>query len=331
MNSAEAQHPIVLLDPERAALARDLARAHAPFAPLSFLRGAREAALRAWMCEGAFSGGEGCLAFEHGAPENRWLLVANRLEWDSKWLGRSIARLDLAMPGAPPWERPHSPPEAAVAALCGELRRRGVDYVFAPVPARHIALVKALGAAGFSLLETRLAFWHGGLKEFVPPRRSPVRPATAADVEALGDVAAGTVNAFDRFHAEDWFDRAAVDRVMREWVNASVTGGYADAVLVPDLPGKPPRALMTIKYHQPRWPALGVKASQMVLAAVAPDATGWFHRLVVESMMHVRERGADALYLTTQATNRATLRVFESLGYRYGECTLVFRKVLAER
>ena len=69
----------------------------------------------------------------------------------------------------------------------------------------------------------------------------------------------------------------------------------------------------------------------MVLAAVARDATGWFHRLVVESMMHVREHGADALYLTTQATNNATLRVFESLGYRYGECTLVFRRVLAER
>jgi len=118
---------------------------------------------------------------------------------------------------------------------------------------------------------------------------------------------------------------------MREWVNASVNKGFADAVLVPDLPGKPPRAFMTVNYPQRRWPALGVKASQMVLAAVAPDATGWFHRLVVASMMHVREHGADALYLTTQATNKATVRVFESLGYRYGECTLVFRRVLAGR
>ena len=68
----------------------------------------------------------------------------------------------------------------------------------------------------------------------------------------------------------------------------------------------------------------------MVLAAVAPDATGWFHRLVVESMVHVREQGADVLYLTTQGTNKATVRVFASLGYRYGECTLVFRRVLAQ-
>ncbi|HSD61406.1 MAG TPA: hypothetical protein VLC55_11190 [Burkholderiales bacterium] len=319
------------LNEEQFAAARELARAHAPHFPLAFLRGTREPAFREWMCEGAFPAGDGGLAFEHGPPRNRWLLVANRLKWDSDWLGRSIARLDLAMPVSAPFERPHDPPRAAVAALCDELRRRGVDYLFAVVPARHIALVKALGAAGFSLLETRLAYWHGRLGEFVPPRRSPVRLAGAADVEALGELSANTVNAFDRFHAEDWFDRAAVNRVMREWVNASVTKAFADAVLVPDLPGKSPRALMTINYHRRRWPALGVKASQMVLAAVAPDATGWFHRLVVESMLHVREQGADALYLTTQATNKATLHVFESLGYHYGECTLVFRRVLAER
>jgi len=322
---------LAALNEEQLAAARELARAHASYFPLAFLRGAREPALREWMCEGAFPAGDGGLAFEHGPPQARWLLVANRLQWDSEWLGRSIARLDLAMPVSAPYERPHDPPQAAVAALCDELRRRGVDYLFALVPARHIALVKALGAAGFSLLETRLVYWHGRLGEFVPPRRSPVRLAGAADVEALGEVSTNTVNAFDRFHAEDYFDRAAVDRLMCEWVNASVNKGFADAVLVPDLPGKPPRAFMTLNYHRHRWPALGVRASQMILAAVAPAATGWFHRLVVESMLHVREHGADALYLTTQATNKATVRVFESLGYRYGECTLVFRRVLAGR
>jgi len=322
---------ISLLPEDRIAAARQLAQAHAQFYPLTFLRGASDQALREWMCEGAFPGGDGCLAFEYGPPDTRWLLVANRLKWDSDWLGRQIARLDLAMPATAPFVRPHEPPQAAVVALCDELRRRGVDYLFAPVPARHIALVKALGAAGFSLLETRLAFWHGQLKEFVPPRRSPVRLALAADVPALGDVSAGTVNAFDRFHAEDYFDATAVDRLMREWVNASVNAGFADAVLVPDLPGKPPRALITLNYHRRCWPALRVKASQIAMAAVAPDATGWLHRLVVESMLHVREQGADLMYFTTQATNKAVVRVTESLGYRYGECTLVFRKVLAER
>ena len=78
---------------------------------------------------------------------------------------------------------------------------------------------------------------------------------------------------------------------MREWVNASVNAGFADAVLVPDLPSKTPRALITLNYHRRRWPALRVKASQIVMAAVTPDATGWLHRLVVESMLHVRGAG----------------------------------------
>ena len=321
---------ISLLAEDRLAAARRLAQTHAPFYPLTFLRGAKDQALREWMCEGAFPGGGGCLAFEYGPPDTRWLLVANRVKWDSDLLGRQIARLDLAMPAAAPFVRPHEPPEAAVVALCDELRRRGVDYLFAPVPARHIALVKALGAAGFSLLETRLTFWRGQIREFVP-RRSPVRLAVAADVPALEDVAAGTVNAFDRFHAEEYFDATAVAGVMREWIKASVTGGFADAVLVPDLPGKPPRAFLILNYHKRRWPALGVKASQVVLAAVAPGATGWLQRLCMEISPHVREQGADLLYITTQATNKATVRVIESMGCRYGECTLVFRKVLGER
>ena len=51
----------------------------------------------------------------------------------------------------------------------------------------------------------------------------------------------------------------------------------------------------------------------------------------MEISPHVREQGADLLYITTQATNKATVRVIESMGCRYGECTLVFRKVLGER
>lgn len=318
------------LGPSRFAGRLGLARENAPHAPLSFLRAARPGALRDWLCDDIVRGG-GCLAFEHGRAGTRWLLVANLLRWDSAWLGRRIARLDLAMPVAPPFERPLQPPEIAVSALCEELRRRGVEYVFALVPARHVALVKALGSARFSLLETRLTYWRDRLDAFAPPRRSPTRLASAADVEVLGEVAAGTVNPFDRFHAEEYFERGAVDRVMREWVRASVNEGFADAVLVPDHPGKPPRAFMTLRYHRHRWPALGVNASQLVLSAVAPDAVGWFHRLVAESTLHVRELGATAIYATTQATNQATARVFESLGWAYGECTLVFRRVLADR
>ena len=51
---------------------------------------------------------------------------------------------------------------------------------------------------------------------------------------------------------------------------------------------------------------------------------------MVESMLHVREQGADLLYFTTQATHKVTVRVLESLGFRYGECTHL-PKVLAER
>ena len=318
------------LGPARFAGRLALARENLPHTPLSFLRAARPEALRDWLCDEIVrGGGDECLAFEHGRAGSRWLLVANLLRWDSAWLGRRIARLDLAMPVAPPFERPLQAPADAVAALCDELRRRGVEYVFALVPARHTALMKALGSARFSLLETRLTYWRDRLDAFAPSRRSRTRLASAADVEGLGEVAAGTVNPFDRFHAEDYFERGAVDRVMREWVRASVNDGFADAVLVPDYPGKSPRAFMTLRYHKHRWPALGVNASQLVLSAVAPDAAGGFHRLVAESMLHLRSLGATAVYATTQATNRATVRVFESLDWAYGECTLVFRRVLA--
>jgi hypothetical protein len=322
--------PVAEAASTRFAALRALARDNNPYPPLAFLRAARAAALREWFCDDCMRpGADGCLAFEHGRGAARWLFVANLLPWDSEWLGRRIARIDLAMPVAAPFERPLEPPEAGASALCDELRRRGVEYVFAPVPARHVAFAKALGFARFALLEARVTYWRDRLEAFEPQQRNPTRVASSADVEGLGEVAAATVNPFDRFHAEEYFDRRAVDRAMREWVNASVTKGFADEVLVPDFPGKPPRAFMTLRYHRDRWRALGVNVGQHVLSAVAPDAKGWFRHLVAEGTLRARELGATAMYCTTQANNKATIRALESLGYAYGECTLVFRRVLA--
>jgi dTDP-4-amino-4,6-dideoxy-D-galactose acyltransferase len=321
-----------LADQHRASELLGLARQHLPHCPLTWLRGADRQALRNIQCAEAFhaAGEREPLVFEHGVGQAGWLLVASRLGWDTRWLGCSVARLDLAMPLAAPFDRPRDPPAEAITVLCGALRERGMQYAFSLVPARHVALVKALGTAGFSLLETRLTYGHDRLAEFTPERRSPVRPAAQAEVQRLGDIAADTVNHFDRFHADEYFDAAAVDRVMREWIDASVNRGFADAVLVPDLGRDPPTAFMTIKYHRERWPAMRVNAAQMVLAAVRRESPGWFYRLVSESALHVRERGATALWATTQATNSATIRVFERLGFRLGECTLVFRRVLAD-
>lgn len=304
-----------------------------PFFPLGFIKRASAEGLRRSFFDDIVKAGPD---LEHMAfrwqddASGEWVIAATHLKWDSKWFGKSIIRLDLVTPTAPPFDRPYSSLKGLLNDLVSELQSLGHDYVFMNVPVTNVGLVKGLGEAGFSLIETRMTYWLDNVSRFHTKKRSSVRIAQSVDVGHLGKIAAEIVNPYDRFHADEYFDRDTVYRLMQEWVNASVNKGYADVVLVPD-DGKPPAALITALYHKDKWELLRSKACQIMFMAASADVGGWVwaRRLLAETTFHLQGIGAEVIHLTTQAPNKIPIRAAESFGYRYGDTSLIFRRVIS--
>jgi dTDP-4-amino-4,6-dideoxy-D-galactose acyltransferase len=243
-------------------------------------------------------------------------LAGRRLSWDSDFFGVNTYRLDLAQ------VTDVVRGKNMIAELEGRALSKGPAYCFAPVPSDQLALLDALGQSGWSLLETRLVFCFEQVNRFEPKQRPAVRRATAQDAEPLADVAALTRNPFDRFHADPFFKPERVDELMRAWVRGSIAGRMADGLL---MPAHKPHAFVTFKdegvvgdHHIWRFP----------IAAVAPEATGWYYRLIAGALCEARDQGATHVICTTQADNRAVIRVYEKLSAYYGQTILLLRKVL---
>ena len=248
-------------------------------------------------------------------------VLAERLPWDSAFFGFEVARLNGVFPLGEPGYSLSADYTSAICSLVQTARTAGIRYLFSVVDARDLPTIRALGTAGFALLETRLT-WHRPLHDF-HHRRYRCRRATEADLGALLALAAEIENPYDRFSADPFIPKNDIVRLMQTWLRASVVEGFADTTFIPDSPA--PRAFCTLKYHDDKAAAWGVSIAQQVLAMAARDAGSGFVATVAESDYHLKERGADHVIFTTQATNRSMARAVDHFSYRYGKAEHVFR------
>lgn len=245
-------------------------------------------------------------------------LIYRRLAWDSDFFRFPIFRLDYAHI---PQGTPFSAVQAAVTALQAKLAADGDYYLFGEVPSEDTPLIAGLGSAGWRLIETRITCIHDELKNYEAPERTAVRDAQLEDIPTLRRAAVEAVNHYDRFQADDFFTQQMADDFLAIFVENSVKG-FADEVIVPA--EGPADAFLTGKHFGPV-PALGgLNVSKMVLSAVLPSRKGWYTRLIGELSTRFREQGVQAAFMTTQATNRAVLKVWWRHGYRVGRCSHIF-------
>lgn len=194
------------------------------------------------------------------------------------------------------------------------------SYVFLEIPSEDILLLQALGRAGFQLVETRLTYFRGNLNDFNEPRY-PVRKATVSDIDNLKLVACQMRNDYDRFHADPIFNQEIADNFLATYIEQSLKG-FADIVLTSNEDQIPSDSFLTAKYLKSDWDILGTKVSKMVLSAVSNKTNkGWYKKLISEMTCHLREQGAEYIFLNTQSTNRAVFYTWEKLGYRLGATT----------
>jgi dTDP-4-amino-4,6-dideoxy-D-galactose acyltransferase len=173
-----------------------------------------------------------------------------------------------------------------------------------------------LTASGWRLVETRLLFYRDDLKMFNQDRY-PVRLAKLEEEEHIARISAENRNDYDRFHADPWFGAARADSFLARYASAAVRG-YCDAVLVPNEPDLPVQSFLAVSDLKDDSAATGVGLSRVVLTAVGPQNKGWHLKLVSETVHRAREKGDQAVLMTTQATNRAVFRTCEKLGFKLG-------------
>ncbi|GAB3856339.1 hypothetical protein GCM10028822_28570 [Hymenobacter terrigena] len=248
---------------------------------------------------------------------SQWLL--QHLPWDTEFFGTDTYRLFTGLFGNE--ARP-----AALATAAAELRQtlaaRGPYYAFSVVPAEDTALLQALTGGGWRLIETRLNFYCP-VAEAHLPAPAPVRLARSDEAVHIGRIAATARNVYDRFHADPWFGDDRADALLARYAEAATEGSYADAVLVPDVPGLPIDSFLAIGDTPAEAGVAGSGASRVLLTAVGPANRGWHIKLVAETVRRAAALSFPQVLMTTQATNGAVFRTCEKLGFRLGSTSHV--------
>lgn len=192
-------------------------------------------------------------------------------------------------------------------------------------PSEDNKVIQALNCAKFRLIETRIHFYNNNL-ECYNGIRANVRVAKQADIENLKKVASFMRNDYDRFHSDYGFNQADADRYLSTYIENSING-FTDIVMLPNEPNLPSDSFLTANILRDKWIALNHNISKMVLSAVSSETNkGWYIKLISEMTYHLKEIGAETIFMNTQSTNIAVLNSWEKLGYRIGRTSHILSR-----
>ncbi|MFL5729499.1 MAG: hypothetical protein ACJ75J_08435 [Cytophagaceae bacterium] len=237
------------------------------------------------------------------------------LSWDTGFFSLQTFRLHYVL-----YDCSFEILQEACCRLNEELRNLGAEYVFIEIPSEDIILIQALTASGFKLTETRLTYFNSALDSY-SYERFDVRRAREEDIAGLRTVASVMRNDYDRFHADAVFSKEIADLFLARYVEEAIKG-FCDIVLVPGAQNVKVDSFLTANYNKTLWKEIGFPVSKMVLSTVSSATNrGWYVKLISEMTYHLREAGAQAIYMSTQSTNRAVIKTWEKLKYNYGAST----------
>lgn len=184
------------------------------------------------------------------------------------------------------------------------------SFAWVKVDADDVATVGALEELGFRVVDVNVALARPIADG---PRPAPcARFATDADEHRVAVLAASQMRS--RFHLDPAFPPGAADRLKEAWARSYWHGGRGDWMVVAEVGGVVAGFLQLL-----------LDGSRLVvdLIAVAPDArrTG-----VARSMLAFAEAScgpAETFAVGTQVGNVASLRLYESAGFRVSSTSYV--------
>jgi ribosomal protein S18 acetylase RimI-like enzyme len=181
-------------------------------------------------------------------------------------------------------------------------------FYTAKVGALDLALVEALTAEGFSVIETALTFER-------PIDRHP--PVTQVGVcqpswrDAVLDIAERAFR-YTRFQVDPRIGRLAANRIKREWIQSYVDRRRGDTLLVAHEGGTVVGFNAMLVADRPSGPVAVID-----LIGVHPDhQQRGIGRLLVDGALHHYQERCRSMEVGTQASNIPSVRLYEGLGFR---------------
>lgn len=225
--------------------------------------------------------------------------MVERDDWLSEVLRRPVWRVELS----------DSEPDTAMDL---EDSRRGFYYVKIPVCSSR---VQEFSRAGYRLVTTAVTMERNDPEpNFDTGFAYDLRPASAKALEELWLRQPWTWFRYDRFHADPELSPEDGDAVKRLWLWSYRKGERGDEVLLartrPELCGYPPKVCGFLCVQN-------ASAEPTIdLVAVHPETqgTGVGASLVSEFLLRW---GRKLCRVTTQLTNRESIRLYERFGFRF--------------
>jgi len=175
---------------------------------------------------------------------------------------------------------------------------------------------------GFSLIETRLTYYH--LLEEIPLTNQLSRNALENDIIKLKKVASSAINLFDRYHVDSFFPKSDTDKYLEVYIENCIKG-FAEKVFVPDLTTDPASFVAISRLKEPEWLEEG-PLFRIPLTACLPENKGWHYPLCIAALNYAKANKSKCLVMTTQSTNKAVIHNCEKMGFKLGSSFHIFSK-----
>ncbi len=237
-----------------------------------------------------------------------------KMEWDSQFFGAEISKISFLNP-----EKFNS--ERFNKYIYKE--ENGLSkHIFIEVPSEAVGCFGLLSGLGFSLVESRLTYFH--LLDHLPTPLNNSRKASKVDIPYLKKVASQAVNDFDRYHADPFFSTGMANNYLETYIENCVNG-FSECVFVPDLDQVPYSFVALSRLKEDSW-LEKEPLFRIPLTACLPENKGWHYLLCLEALHYAKNNNAKCLVMTTQTTNKAVIHNCEKLGFKLGSCTHIFSK-----
>lgn len=239
--------------------------------------------------------------------------LCERLDWDSTFFGREIARATPHGWTADDWAR--------ALAWCDA---RGIECLYLLVQSADLPTRRLAEDHGARLVDVRVTFEIRGLVARSFDSAPRIRPAEPRDLDHLRALAA-TSHRDSRFFADPRFPHDSCERLYVTWIENSVAG-WAQRVLTADVDG---RAAGYVTCHVEQDATTNASAIGTIgLVAVAEHARGrgLGTQLVERALAWFAERRCERVRVVTQGANVAAQRLYQSLGFRTASLELWYHR-----
>jgi dTDP-4-amino-4,6-dideoxy-D-galactose acyltransferase len=238
-------------------------------------------------------------------------LSCRKLDWDSAYFDADIHRLDFLPDGIS---------SADFSASLPQKNPGRKTYVFTEVPTEAVSAFRLLSDHGFTLVETRLTYFH--LLNNLPPINRNCRPAKQQDLPFLKKTASEAVNPFDRYHSDPFFSEKQASAYLETYIE-NCLNGFSELVFVPELETSPASFAAVSRVN-----IAGESIYRIPLTAALAENKGWHYHLCLAALHHAKNKNAPALVMTTQSGNKAVIHNCEKLGFKLGSIFHIFSREL---